>query len=80
MPDSRVPVLVDKLVHAIRMTAARVVVVSNELGGGLVPMDPETRRFRDLAGQVNQQLANAADEVYVVMSGLPLRLKPKEHG
>jgi len=80
VPDSRVPVLVDKLVHAIRMTAARVVVVSNELGGGLVPMDPETRRFRDLAGQVNQQLANAADEVYVVMSGLPLRLKPKEHG
>lgn len=80
VPDSRVPVLVDKLIHAIRMTTARVVVVSNELGGGLVPMDPGTRRFRDLAGQVNQQLANAADEVYVVISGLPLRLKPKEHG
>ena len=78
--DSRVPALVDKLICAIRMTAARVVVVSNELGGGLVPMDPETRRFRDLAGQVNQQFAKDADEVYVVMSGLPLRLKPKEHG
>lgn len=80
VPDSRVPVLVDKLIHAIRMTTARVVVVSNELGGGVVPMDPGTRRFRDLAGQVNQQFAKEADEVYVVMSGLPLRLKPKEHG
>lgn len=80
VPDSRVPVLVDKLIHAIRMTTARVVVVSNELGGGLVPMEPETRRFRDLAGQVNQQFAKEADEVYVVISGLPLRLKPKEHG
>lgn len=78
--DSRVPVLVAKLIHAIRMTSARVVVVSNELGGGVVPMDPETRRFRNLAGQVNQQFANEADEVYAVISGLPLRLKPKEHG
>ncbi len=80
VPDSRVPVLVDKLIHAIRMTTARVVVVSNELGGGLVPMEAETRRFRDLAGQVNQQFAKEADEVYVVMSGLPIRLKPKERG
>ena len=80
VPDTRVPGLVAKLIHAMRMTTARVVVVSNELGGGLVPMEPEARRFRDLAGQVNQQFAQEADEVYVVMTGLPLRLKPKERG
>jgi adenosylcobinamide kinase/adenosylcobinamide-phosphate guanylyltransferase len=80
VPDSRVPVLVDKLIHAIRMTTARVVVVSNELGGGLVPLDAGARRFRDLAGQVNQQLAKDADEVYLVVSGVPTRLKPTESG
>lgn len=78
--DARVLELVDALLQAIRAVPARVVVVTNELGMGLVPLDPETRRFRELAGQVNQQFAKEADEVYVVMSGLPLRLKPKEHG
>jgi adenosylcobinamide kinase/adenosylcobinamide-phosphate guanylyltransferase len=57
-----------------------VVVVSNELGGGLVPLDAGARRFRDLAGQVNQQLAKDADEVYLVVTGVPIRLKPKERG
>lgn len=80
VPDRRVPGLVAKLIHAMRMTTARVVVVSNELGGGLVPLEPAARSFRDLAGQVNQQFAKEADEVYVVMTGLPIRLKPKERG
>lgn len=66
---------VNELLTAIRTTKARVVIVSNELGLGLVPMDRATRRFRDLAGRVNQQIAAVADEVYVVVSGLPLRLK-----
>jgi adenosyl cobinamide kinase/adenosyl cobinamide phosphate guanylyltransferase len=80
VPDHRVPALVAKLIHAMRMTTARVVVVSNELGGGLVPQEPVGRRFRDLAGQVNQQLGKEADEVYFVVTGLPIRLKPKERG
>lgn len=78
VPDDHVPGVVERLIHAIRITSACVVVVSNELGWGLVPMEPEARRFRELAGQVNQQLAKEADEVYVVTAGLPLRLKPKE--
>jgi len=80
VPDDRVPGLVDKLVHAIRMTTARVVVVSNELGCGLVPLEPGARRFRDLVGQVNQQLGQEADEVYLMMTGIPIRLKPRERG
>ncbi len=66
---------VDELLAAMRRTHARVVVVSNELGLGLVPMSKSARRFRDLAGRVNQQIATAADEVYLVVSGMPLRLK-----
>jgi adenosylcobinamide kinase/adenosylcobinamide-phosphate guanylyltransferase len=63
------------LLHAIRTTRARVVIVSNELGLGLVPATKTVRGFRDLAGRVNQQVAAEADEVYLTISGLPLRLK-----
>jgi adenosylcobinamide kinase / adenosylcobinamide-phosphate guanylyltransferase len=63
------------LLHAIRATRARVVIVSNELGLGLVPATKLVRGFRDLAGRVNQQVAAEADEVYLTISGLPLRLK-----
>ena len=63
------------LLRAIRATQARVVIVSNELGLGLVPATKAVRAFRDLAGRVNQQVAAEADEVYLTISGLPLRLK-----
>ena len=52
-----------------------VVAVSNELGFGLVPPDPGGRRFRDELGRLNQAFAAAADEVWLVVAGLPLRLK-----
>jgi len=63
------------LLQAIRATKARVVVVSNELGLGLVPATKAVRAFRDLAGRVNQQVAAEADEVYLAVSGLPLKIK-----
>lgn len=66
---------VDELLGAMRRAKARVVIVSNELGLGLVPVEKSARRFRDLAGRVNQQIAAAADEVYFVVSGVSLRLK-----
>lgn len=75
VPDTRVTALVAELVAAMRATKARVVVVTNELGLGLVPMEPAGRRFRDLAGQVNQRLAAAADAVYFVVAGQALRMK-----
>jgi len=80
VPDHGVPGLVEKLIHAIRMTPARVIVVSNELGLGLVPMEPGMRRFRELAGQVNQQFGKEADQVYFIVMGQALRLKPGEQG
>lgn len=49
--------------------------VSNEVGSGIVPENSLARRFRDLAGEVNQQLAGAADEAWLVAAGLPLQLK-----
>ena len=52
-----------------------VILVSNEVGMGIVPENRLARTFRDLAGEANEVIAAAADEVYVMFSGLPLKLK-----
>jgi adenosylcobinamide kinase / adenosylcobinamide-phosphate guanylyltransferase len=52
-----------------------VILVSNEVGGGLVPEHPVGRAFRDLQGFANQRLAQAADNVALIIAGLPLKLK-----
>lgn len=49
--------------------------VSNEVGQGIVPENRLARRFRDLAGEVNQRLAAAAGEVWLVVSGIPVKIK-----
>jgi adenosylcobinamide kinase/adenosylcobinamide-phosphate guanylyltransferase len=54
---------------------AEVVLVTNEVGWGLVPENRLARLYRDLAGKVNQVFAAEADEVYMLVAGLPLRLK-----
>jgi adenosyl cobinamide kinase/adenosyl cobinamide phosphate guanylyltransferase len=53
-----------------------IICVSNEVGLGLVPETSVGRLYRDLLGRVNQQFAEAADEVYMIVAGLPLRVKP----
>jgi adenosylcobinamide kinase/adenosylcobinamide-phosphate guanylyltransferase len=55
-----------------------VIVVTNEVGSGVVPETVLGRRFRDIAGRANQVIARGADEVYLMVSGVPLRIKPKE--
>jgi adenosylcobinamide kinase/adenosylcobinamide-phosphate guanylyltransferase len=52
-----------------------VIVVSNEVGMGIVPADASTRRYRDLVGRANQVIARAADEAWLMSSGIPVRLK-----
>jgi adenosylcobinamide kinase/adenosylcobinamide-phosphate guanylyltransferase len=52
-----------------------LVVVTNEVGLGIVPANPSTRAFRDLAGWVNQQAAALADRVVLMVCGLPLVVK-----
>ncbi|OPZ74500.1 MAG: Bifunctional adenosylcobalamin biosynthesis protein CobP [Firmicutes bacterium ADurb.Bin456] len=55
---------------------ADLIIVANETGLGLVPEYPLGRNFRDLSGKVNQILAARAEEVYFIIAGLPLRIKP----
>jgi len=52
-------------------------IVSNEVGMGIVPDNALARRFRDLAGYLNQRVAEIADEVYLMISGIPLQVKSK---
>ena len=70
-----IPSRVKKFLKAMRACPSHVVIVSNELGLGLVPGDALSREFRDLAGRMNQLIAAEADEVHLLVSGLPLRLK-----
>lgn len=63
------------LSEALTAVAGMAVVVTGEVGMGIVPPTPLGRRFRDLAGEANQHLAAAADEVYLVVSGIPVKIK-----
>lgn len=64
-----------QLFHALNACAGRVVVVSNEVGGGVVPGNALARRFRAAQGRLNQGLAGRAGLAVQVVAGLPLVLK-----
>lgn len=66
----------DALEQAVCRAAGRVIFVSNEVGLGIVPDNALARRFRDMAGDINQGVARFADRVIFVAAGLPLTLKP----
>lgn len=67
---------VEALLEASVSSRATYIVVSNEVGMGLVPPYPLGRLYRDLLGQANQLLAARAETVYFLVAGLPMMLKP----
>jgi len=70
--------IVDEEISAIIKEAEKrevVIIVSNEVGLGLVPAAEISRRYRDILGSANQSLAAKADEVYFMMAGLPIKIK-----
>jgi adenosylcobinamide kinase/adenosylcobinamide-phosphate guanylyltransferase len=60
---------------ALRSADCSVVLVSNEVGSGVVPAYPLGRRYRDLLGEINQRVARVSDDVVLMVAGLPLALK-----
>jgi len=76
MVDHDDATIMSRVGEVVRELAARrlTVVVSNEVGSGLVPMDPIGRRFRDLQGDANQEFAAASARSYLVIAGKTLEL------
>lgn len=66
---------IDQFCGALQATPSTVILVSNEVGSGIVPAYPAGRRFRDLLGEINQRVAALADNVLLMVAGLPLVLK-----
>ena len=67
---------VTRLLEAVRATPAEWIIVSNEVGLGLVPPYPLGRVYRDLLGRANQRLASQAEQVIFMIAGIPMHLTP----
>jgi len=65
------------LLAAARRHPGMVIMVTNEVGQGIVPEHQQARLYRDLVGRCNQCAAKAADEVYLVTCGIPIKIKEK---
>lgn len=75
LAEAQIAPAVAELIEALAASPAGLVVISNEVGQGIVPDNALARRFRDEAGWMHQALAKAADQVVMVIAGLPMRLK-----
>lgn len=66
---------VNELIDILRSYDKSIIIVTNELGMGIVPAYRMGRIFRDIAGRVNQYIASIADDVFLTVSGIPLKIK-----
>jgi adenosylcobinamide kinase/adenosylcobinamide-phosphate guanylyltransferase len=64
-----------RLIESLRVAACPVILVTNEVGAGIVPDNPLARQFRDAVGQVNQRIAACADQVIWMVAGIPVKIK-----
>lgn len=76
--DDEILEMVHGVIAAVQMRSGETIVVSNEVGAGLVPMHSVGRRFRDLQGRANRRFAHTATAAYFVVAGRALRLDDVE--
>jgi len=69
---------VEEFIRAIQKRKCAIVIVSNEVGTGIVPINPLARQFRDIIGSTNQRIAAIADDVVWMVAGIPIFIKRKE--
>ena len=73
--SKKIEMLIPRLTQTIDKSNCPVVLVSNEVGQGIVPENKLSRQFRDLVGFVNQAVAGCADEVIWTVAGIPVKVK-----
>jgi adenosylcobinamide kinase / adenosylcobinamide-phosphate guanylyltransferase len=73
--DGAIDRRIEALCETLQRTQCAIVLVSNEVGSGIVPEYPLGRRYRDLLGELNQRVAAIADDAVLMVAGLPLALK-----
>lgn len=73
--ESAIEKEIEELMEGIKESEATVILVTNELGSGIVPENTMARAFRDIAGRMNQYIGSRCDEVYMTVCGIPLKLK-----
>ena len=73
--EKEVTTEIDELVYCITQSDASFIIVTNEVGLGIVPADRVSRLYRDLLGRANQMLAHHTDEVILMTAGIPLKIK-----
>lgn len=67
---------INELIECMKTLNKDFFIVTNEVGLGLVPDNEAGRFYRDILGRVNSLLAEFCDEVYLIVSGIPLKIKP----
>jgi adenosylcobinamide kinase/adenosylcobinamide-phosphate guanylyltransferase len=77
LQEAEIQANVKRLAQAGQEVPARVIVVSNEVGCGIIPANALARHYGDLLGEANQLVAAQATEVYGCLAGIPLRWKPQ---
>ncbi len=70
---------IESLAAALAASPAHIIVVTNEVGSGIVPENALARFYRDLAGSANQTIAAVCDQVYLVVSGIPVLIKGNQY-
>jgi len=66
---------IDSLVHCLEHNHKNFIIVTNEIGWGIVPENKMARQFRDISGYMNQSMAKIASEVLLFVCGIPLKIK-----
>jgi adenosylcobinamide kinase / adenosylcobinamide-phosphate guanylyltransferase len=75
LTDDAVLAEAESLARALKHASFASVIVTDEVGAGIVPDNPAARRFRDLLGWTNQAIGAAADEIVMMVAGHPMRVK-----
>ena len=74
--DASIVIEMERLVKLLLAPPCPIILVTNEVGTGIVPENPLARRYRDLAGWCNQKIAKACDQVVWMVAGIPVPIKP----